>query len=112
MHSKRFLESSCLKCHHNVTELEPSERFPDPPAPKLMQGYQLLVKYGCYGCHEVNGHSGDDRVGPDLRLEPNYFAAAQAWKYEHSFEQLSKEEKSLVEQLIRHPDRNDVRRTN
>jgi hypothetical protein len=60
MHSKRFLESSCLKCHHHVTELQPSERFPEPPAPKLMQGYDLMVSYGCYGCHEVNGYSGED----------------------------------------------------
>ena len=39
MNPKRFAESSCLKCHHDVVELEPSERFPDPPAPKLMDGY-------------------------------------------------------------------------
>ena len=40
MSPTRFAESSCLKCHHEVTELEPSERFPDPPAPKLMAGLQ------------------------------------------------------------------------
>ena len=28
MRPERFLESSCLKCHFAVTELEPSERFP------------------------------------------------------------------------------------
>ncbi len=70
---KRFAESNCLKCHHQVTELRPSDRYPDPPAPKLVKGHDLIVKYGCYGCHEINGYGGSgQRVGPDLRLEPNY----------------------------------------
>ena len=34
MFPTRFAESSCLKCHHDLIELEPSERFPEPPAPK------------------------------------------------------------------------------
>jgi cytochrome c2 len=78
MYPKRFAESACLKCHHEVVELEPSQRFPDAPAPKVTHGYHLVRKYGCYGCHEVNGFDGPlKRVGPDLRLEPNYFAVAQ-----------------------------------
>lgn len=78
MYPERFNEASCLKCHHNVVELEPSEKFPEAPAPKLVHGYHLIRKYGCYGCHEVNGHDGPTRrVGPDMRLEPNYFAIAQ-----------------------------------
>ena len=40
MTPERFIESNCLKCHHEVVELEPSERFPEPPAPKLVEGYQ------------------------------------------------------------------------
>ncbi len=47
MFPKRFAESGCLKCHHEVTELERSERFPEPPAPKLTHGYHLIRKYGC-----------------------------------------------------------------
>jgi cytochrome c2 len=78
MYPKRFAESACLKCHHEVVELEPSQRFPDAPAPKVTHGYHLVRKYGCFGCHEVNGFDGPlKRVGPDLRLEPNYFAVAQ-----------------------------------
>lgn len=78
MFPKRFAESACLKCHHEVVELEASERFPDPPAPKVTYGYHLIRKYGCYGCHEINGYDGPNRrVGPDLRSEPNYFAVAQ-----------------------------------
>lgn len=79
---KRFAESTCLKCHHDVVELEPSEKFPDPPAPTLMHGYHLFRKYGCYGCHEVNGYDAGRRIGPDLRLEPNYYAAALELAYQ------------------------------
>ncbi|HEX5105682.1 MAG TPA: hypothetical protein VFV87_17805, partial [Pirellulaceae bacterium] len=78
MHPKRFAESTCLKCHHEVVELEASEKFPVAPAPKVTHGYHLIRKYGCYGCHEINGFDGPaKRVGPDLRSEPNYFAVAQ-----------------------------------
>jgi cytochrome c551/c552 len=79
MYPKRFADSLCLKCHHDVVELEKSERFPDPPAPKLVEGFHLIEEYGCFGCHEINGFDGPTRrVGPDLRTEPNYAAAAQA----------------------------------
>jgi mono/diheme cytochrome c family protein len=79
MYPKRFSESLCLKCHHEVTELEPSERFPDPPAPKLVEGFRLIQQFGCFGCHEINGFDGPNRrIGPDIRTEPNYAAAAQA----------------------------------
>ncbi|MFM1902364.1 MAG: hypothetical protein RLZZ440_264, partial [Planctomycetota bacterium] len=75
----RFEQSSCLKCHHQVVDLEPSEKFPEPPAPKLVEGYQLIRQYGCYGCHEINGWAGPDkRIGPDLRLAPNYHEVAAA----------------------------------
>ncbi|MFI4874595.1 MAG: PDZ domain-containing protein, partial [Blastopirellula sp. JB062] len=78
MHSQRFVESSCVKCHHDVVSLEASEKFPQPPAPKVVEGYHAILKYGCFGCHEVKGDEGGGRtIGPDLRLEPNYFATAQ-----------------------------------
>ena len=77
MSPKRFIESNCLKCHHDVDSLAPSERFPDPPAPKLMEGYDIVRQYACFGCHEINGYDGPDKtIGPDLRLEPNYTYAA------------------------------------
>jgi cytochrome c2 len=77
MSPRRFTESACLKCHHEVVDLEPSTRFPDSPAPRLLRGHQLIRKYGCYGCHEINGYEGTQRVGPDLRLEPHPAAAAR-----------------------------------
>ena len=75
----RFEQSSCLKCHHQVVDLEPSEKFPEPPAAKLVEGYQLIRQYGCYGCHEINGWAGPDtRIGPDMRLSPNTHEVAAA----------------------------------
>src|SRR5262249_54469672 len=92
---QRFVESSCLKCHHEVTDLlkeankvesrtNPDEtgkivrkQVPGPGA-KLVHGYNLIRENGCFGCHEISGLKtikGDvpqpRRVGPDLRLEPN-----------------------------------------
>ncbi len=110
MYSKRFIESSCLKCHHEVTELAASERFPDPPAPTLMKGYDLIRKYGCYGCHEINGFEGPDkRLGPDMRLEPNYFAVAQQLQAETGFEKLGESEQRLVRHLVDHPEDDSAR---
>jgi len=79
MKPERFEESNCLKCHHQVVDLEPSPKFPEPPAPKLVEGYHLIRQYGCYGCHEINGWAGpEQRLGPDLRLAPNYHEVAAA----------------------------------
>jgi len=83
----RFAESRCLKCHHEVVDLEPSERFPDPPAAKLLAGYDLVRRYGCFGCHEIKGVDDAGRsVGPDMRLEP----VGQAWKPDEAVGQASK----------------------
>ncbi len=56
---KRFVEASCLKCHHEVTDV--------PQAKKLQAGYQRIVKYGCTGCHTIGG---EGSFGPDLTDEP------------------------------------------
>ena len=82
MYPKRFIESSCLKCHHNVVDLEPSQRFPDPPAPKVVAGYQLISQLGCFGCHEIAGFDGPKSIGPDMRAEPMYYAAGAALEVE------------------------------
>jgi len=109
MSPKRFIESTCLKCHHDVTELEPSERFPEPPAPRLMKGYHLLRKYGCYGCHEINGYDSGEQIGPDMRIEPNVFAAAAQLKTDPAYESLSDVAKDWAEQLTQYPEREAVR---
>jgi cbb3-type cytochrome oxidase cytochrome c subunit len=59
MHPKRFVESSCLKCHYEVTDV--------PQAKELQAGYQRIVKYGCTGCHQIGG---EGVFGPDLSEEP------------------------------------------
>ncbi|MCH7750856.1 MAG: c-type cytochrome, partial [Planctomycetes bacterium] len=43
----------------------------------LVEGWTLVEKYGCFGCHEIGGYEGPlARLGPDLRLEPNYSEVA------------------------------------
>ncbi len=90
----RLAESRCLQCHPNVTDLEPTARFPDPPAAKLEAGYQLVRRLGCYGCHDLEeGPSGVSRgkwlggaarkTGPSLRqaaekTSPDYLADRMA----------------------------------
>ena len=55
---QRFIESSCVKCHHQITDI--------PQAKKLQAGYQRIVQYGCTGCHTIGGESS---FGPDLTDE-------------------------------------------
>ncbi len=64
-----FLESRCLACHSEATDLEPTRRFRDPPAAKLLSGYRLVRQLGCTGCHEMGGGAflGPQKPGPSLR---------------------------------------------
>ena len=77
MNPKRFEESSCIKCHVNVTELAVNPKF-GPTAPKVARGHRLVETYGCFGCHEIQGFEGTKIIGPDLRLEPNTREEADA----------------------------------
>ncbi len=70
MFPDRFQESTCLKCHHGVTELDEHPQF-GTSAPKVVKGYDIVLKMGCFGCHEIRGYDGLKSIGPDLRLEPN-----------------------------------------
>lgn len=69
MQPSRFAESTCIKCHHGVTELGINPKFGES-APKVFKGYQLIQKYGCFGCHEIHGQDAGVAIGPDLRVEP------------------------------------------
>ena len=109
MFPKRFSESSCLKCHHDVVELGLTDRFSEPPAPTLTHGYNLVREYGCFGCHEINGYEGEKRIGPDMRLEPNFFAGAAQIKNDPKFAELTAEQQSWVNQIIVNPERTEVR---
>jgi cytochrome c551/c552 len=113
MYPRRFAESLCLKCHHRVVDLEPSQRFPDPPAPKLLAGYRLIRTYGCFGCHDIDGYSGpEQRVAPDLRREPNYRVAALQFKGSAGtgYDALTPAEKETVDRLIASPEDQEARR--
>jgi hypothetical protein len=66
---QRFVESSCIKCHHQVTDLISTDGREQ--APKLLKGYRLLRDNGCFACHEIHGWKGGQQVGPDMRLEPS-----------------------------------------
>ena len=65
----RFIESSCIKCHHEVTDLISTDNRVE--APKVVRGFNLIKENGCFGCHEISGWKSGSRVGPDVRLEPS-----------------------------------------
>ncbi|MCC7085094.1 MAG: c-type cytochrome [Pirellulales bacterium] len=110
MMPEMFAESSCLKCHHEVVDLEPSAKFPEPPAPKVVKGYELIREFGCFGCHEINGYAGaNKRIGPDLRSEPTFFAVAQQIKADSGYSRLDDQVKGWVETLISKPSDNESR---
>jgi mono/diheme cytochrome c family protein len=66
---QRFAEASCIKCHHQVEELGANPKF-GATAPKVFKGYKLIEKYGCFGCHQIQGYEAGKSIGPDFRLEP------------------------------------------
>src|SRR5262249_46660854 len=74
---RRFTDSSCLKCHHQVTDLLPNGdqteiragKPVESPGAKVTRGYELIRENGCFGCHEISGIKNGRWVGPDLRLE-------------------------------------------
>ncbi|MFL5242765.1 MAG: c-type cytochrome [Gemmataceae bacterium] len=68
MLSSRFVESSCVKCHYQMTDLVTKGSREE--APKLLKGYNLFKENGCFGCHEVAGIKSGREIGPDVRLEP------------------------------------------
>jgi mono/diheme cytochrome c family protein len=68
MQSSRFIESTCLKCHYQVTDLIRGGSKEE--APKVLRGYNLVRENGCFGCHEISGFKSNRPIGPDLRLEP------------------------------------------
>lgn len=70
---ERLRESGCIKCHHDVVELGQHPEFGNS-APTVSRGFQLIQKYGCFGCHEIHGYDAGVAIGPDMRLEPQTLA--------------------------------------
>jgi len=52
-----LIQSSCGKCHLDQTVSE---------APLLTSGRRLIERYGCLGCHKIEGQSPNQPIGPDL----------------------------------------------
>ncbi|MCA9077322.1 MAG: c-type cytochrome [Planctomycetaceae bacterium] len=92
MEPERFIESTCLKCHHSVVELGVNKEY-GPTAPKVHEGYELTKSYGCFGCHEINGFDGSESIGPDLRLEPQ--TPEEIAKYESDPNQIPGRERKV-----------------
>jgi mono/diheme cytochrome c family protein len=113
MRPRRFAESACLRCHHQVAELDSSPQWPRAPAPKLVEGHRLVRQLGCFGCHPIDGFGPAGRsIGPDLRLEPPYHAVALQLKGApgSGYEKLTETERGWIDQLIAHPEQDQVRR--
>jgi len=62
MHSLEYIESSCVKCHTEVFDIEHA-------APQLFEGRKLFAQLGCVNCHAVSDleEAADvKQVGPNL----------------------------------------------
>lgn len=58
MLKKSQTEASCVKCHKEVEFI--------PGATVLNEGRQNIEKYGCYGCHKIEGWEHKRMPGPSL----------------------------------------------
>ncbi|HED67119.1 MAG TPA: c-type cytochrome [Planctomycetes bacterium] len=57
----RFVEAGCVQCHKDSLEVI------EPDAPKVVEGYKLFERYGCYACHKVDWFPTKRRPGPPLK---------------------------------------------
>jgi len=79
MRARPFIEASCTQCHHDPAEFATGTTLGAVRAPRLLAGYRLAMKLGCFGCHEIRGRdlSGMTK-GPNLAVEPLTYEAAGA----------------------------------
>ena len=59
-------EASCVKCH--------SETEFVPEAHVYNEGVETIEKYGCYGCHKIEGWEHKRAVGPHLNMASSKFS--------------------------------------
>jgi cbb3-type cytochrome oxidase cytochrome c subunit len=55
-----YIEASCVQCHKDTLDLI------EPAAPKVVDGFRLFERYGCYACHKVEWFPTKRRPGPTL----------------------------------------------
>ncbi len=57
-YAKGSIEAGCVKCHQDVQYL--------PGATVLNEGRKEIEKFGCYGCHKIEGWEHKRKPGPSL----------------------------------------------
>ncbi|GAB6165515.1 hypothetical protein JCM19992_15150 [Thermostilla marina] len=79
-----LLESRCIRCHYEVFDLADHAFRASSTAPRAVEGYRLVRRLGCFGCHEISGYRDGCRTGPDLRSKPPSVEAAESLLAEFS----------------------------
>lgn len=59
-------EASCVKCHQDTEFV--------PEAHVYNEGVETIEKYGCYGCHKIEGWEHKRPVGPHLNMASSKFS--------------------------------------
>lgn len=60
-------QANCQNCHGDIQNLKGADL--------IIKGSDLVKKYGCYGCHKIEGYENLRKIGPDLTevgLKVNY----------------------------------------
>lgn len=61
--AKDYVQSSCVKCHIDIHDQSVTDvKFQGVPT--FFEGRELTYKFGCRGCHKINGEGGS--IGPEL----------------------------------------------
>lgn len=60
LYKPEFVQASCVSCH-TYSDVEDK-----PEALVIAEGWKLINKYGCFGCHVVSGLEEQEKIGPDL----------------------------------------------
>lgn len=67
-----YMQAACYKCHGEKT-------LPPEAIPSVVRGRQLVNRYLCLGCHQIQGEGGEE--GPDLSVVGSH--RNWLWLYAH-----------------------------
>jgi cbb3-type cytochrome oxidase cytochrome c subunit len=73
MPPRKYIYFSCLKCHPHDHALDGGGQY--------NRGYELVQKYGCFGCHKIDAFEGAEKVGPSLTHIADKVDAAFLYKW-------------------------------